>query len=65
VKQRKFLGVLAKRSSDEPDDKSGFEGVSPWNKQLRCQGNREVKRVFSEERFPKALKPWFILKIAV
>jgi hypothetical protein len=43
VKQRKNLGVLAKRSSDEPDDKSGFEGISPWNKQLRCQGNREVK----------------------
>ena len=40
---KKYLGVLAKRSSDEPDDKSGFEGVSPWNKQLRCQGNREVK----------------------
>jgi hypothetical protein len=43
VKQRKYLGVLAKRSSDKPNDKSGVEGVLPWNKQLECQGNKEVK----------------------
>ena len=62
--KQKLLGVLAKRSSDEPDDKSGFEGVSPWNKQLRCQEIEKSKGLL-EERFPKALKPWFILKITV